>query len=128
MRATRIKSKPAGLVTTCWEVTTYDVGGNSTDGYEVNDCYRKPEVELQLHAVSHNVGTPQEFTSAHPTDKQIREVFGAWCRIDTYGNDLNIEVTRRSDGYPIGNMRCVSHDSLSPIRAKDVTVTEVTNG
>ena len=31
------------------------------------------------------------------------------------GDDVNIYVNRERDGYQIGEMRCVSHSSLSPI-------------
>ncbi len=40
----------------------------------------------------------------------------ASCRIDTDGDDLTIYVERERDGYPIGEMRCISHASLSPVR------------
>lgn len=55
-----------------------------------------------------------------PSDEQIREAFdlGPKVQIDVDGDDLTIYVTRESDGYPIGEMFCTSHASLSPVRVK----------
>ncbi len=106
-------------ITTQWECWTYDVWGNAKDGYEVNDrsCFDR-DYSLDLEIKTHNIGTTHEFQSASPSDKQIKEVFGAKCKIETDGDDMVIYVTRERDGYPIGEMYCVSHESLSPIRAK----------
>jgi hypothetical protein len=101
-----------------------------------NPCGHNPPCafgahRLEKHAVVANVdiaghhcpdcGAPvslesQEFTSAAPTDRQIKRVFGTRCRITTDGDDLHITVERERDGYPIGEMYCTSHASLSPVR------------
>jgi hypothetical protein len=109
---------PKQTVKTVWECWTYDVWGNPKEGYEVNDrsCFDRA-YELDLVIETHNVGTEREFQSASPSDKQIRKVFGIRCRFDTDGDDRNIYVRRERDGYPIGEMFCVSHESLSPIRS-----------
>ena len=57
-----------------------------------------------------------EFTAAAPSDRQIKRAFGVKCRITTDGDDLHIDVTRARDGYPIGALECMSHESLSPVR------------
>lgn len=62
----------------------------------------------------------REFISAYPSDRQIKRAFGVTCRIDTDGDDLTIYVTRERDGYPIGEMHCESHESLSPVRKAEV--------
>jgi len=62
----------------------------------------------------------QEFRGAYPTDRQIKRAFGTRCRIETDGDDLTIYVTRERDGYPIGEMHCTSHASLSPVRKAEV--------
>ena len=104
-------------IKTEWELATYDVWGNARDGYDVNDVYRQGSETLVLTVNTYNQGTPQEFESASPTDRQIRRVFGLGkIQLDTDGDDLYIAVNRARDGYPIGEMRCVSHKSLSPIR------------
>lgn len=101
---------------TTWEVSTYDVWGNAKDGYDVNDRYRQGDVTLRLRPVAYNIGTEHEFTSAYPSDYQIQKAFGVSCKIDTDGDDTTIYVNRASDSYPIGELHCISHASLSPIR------------
>lgn len=167
-------TKPAGSLPTTWELRTYDVWGNSKDGYEVNDVRSAGEVELHIPITRYDVGTEwyvcrnlecpgnnpcghtpacawgthrreshsvvphyrsiwipscpecgqvvskesQEFCGAYPTDRQIKRAFGVTCRISTDGDDTGIDVTRARDGYPIGEMTCISHASLSPVQAK----------
>lgn len=111
--------KKAGTIETTWELRTYDVWGNARDGYEVNDTYSEGEVTLRTPVTIYNVGTPREFRGAYPTDGQIKRVFGVNCRIETDGDDLTIYVNRSRDSYPIGEMHCVSHVSLSPIKAQN---------
>ena len=106
-------------VDTTWKLRTYDVWGNAADGFEVNDTFRAGEVSIRCKVVVNNAGTPQEFLSASPSDSQIRKALGLRrFKIETDGDDLNIYVNRARDGYPCGEMYCTSHDSLSPIRAK----------
>ena len=116
MKTTETTKATIDTTWTCW---TYDVWGNARDGYDVNDrsCFDR-EYHLTLTVETHNVGTPHEFTSASPTDQQIRDVFGIhrFTKIETEGDDLNITVSRARDGYPIGELSCASHASLSPIR------------
>lgn len=108
----------ARTIETTWDIRTYDVWGNADDGYEVNDSYSQGSVTLDIPVTVNNPGTPQEFESATPSDKQIRETFGFKGKFETDGDDLTIYVNRSKDGYPIGEMHCASHESLSPIRAK----------
>ncbi len=112
------RTKQAGTVRTVWEVWTYDVWGNADDGYEVNDrtCVDRRCV-LYAPATIYNVGTDREFKGAYPSDAQIREVLGLEpdTPIDVDGDDLSIYVDLESDGYPVGELLCVSHDSLSPV-------------
>ena len=105
-------------ITTTWEYATYDVWGNAKDGYEVNDVYRRREpVTLVLDVQTYNQGMAGEFDSAMPTDRQLRRVFGLGrIQLDTDGDDLTIYVRRMRDDYPIGELHCTSHESLSPIR------------
>lgn len=113
-------SKPFGSIKTTWEMCTYDVWGNARDGYDVNDSFSAGEIELRIPQTQHNLKdgqpTPQTFISAYPSDRQIKRAFGVNCRIDTNGDDMRIDVTRQRDGYPIGEMVCTSHTSLSPVR------------
>ena len=104
-------------IDTSWECWTYDVWGNARDGYDVNDrsCFDR-DAKLRIAVTVNNPGTEHAFTSAYPTDRQIKALFGLRCRIATDGDDLNIYITRERDGYPLGEMFCTSHASLSPIR------------
>jgi hypothetical protein len=107
-------------VDTTWELRTYDVWGNAKDGYEVNDTYRAGETTIRCKVEVNNAGTPQEFLSAYPSDSQIRRALSLRrFKLETDGDDLNITVNRAKDGYPLGEMYCTSHESLSPIRAKE---------
>lgn len=100
-----------------WELWSYDVWGNKKDGYEVNQKFRfEDDYPIRLKVKVCNVSTPRQFESASPTDYQIRKAFGAGCKIDTEGDDMTVYVNRTSDNYPIGEMHCTSHKSLSPIR------------
>jgi hypothetical protein len=106
---------------TTWEIWTYDVWGNARDGYDVNDrfCHDRA-YELRLQVETYNPGTAHAFDGASPTDAQLRRTFGisSRTRIETDGDDLTIYVTRARDGFPIGELHCTSHESLSPIRRK----------
>ena len=105
-------------IETTWELWSYDVWGNAVDGYEVNDrsCFDR-EYPLTLKVETNNPGNPQEFLSAYPSDKQIREALGCASayRIELEGDDMTIYVNRSRDGYPLGELHCTSHKSLSPI-------------
>lgn len=103
-------------IQTVWEIATYDVWGNSKEGFEVNNVYRNGEIAIRCKPERYNIGTEREFVSCGPSDYQIKKVFGTRSRIDTDGDDLVIYVSRSKDCYPIGELRCVSHSSLSPIK------------
>ena len=112
------QNKPVyvGTVKTIWSIRTYDVWGNAREGYEVNDTYSAGEVEIWCPKYRYNAGTPYEFIGASPTDRQIKRALGVTCRIETDGDDTHITVDRRRDSYPLGELYCESHESLSPIR------------
>ncbi len=112
-----MKSK-TDIITTIWELSTYDVWGNAKDGYDVNDVYRQGEVTIRLKVVRNNPGMSGEFLSAYPSDYQLGKLFGTRAKLDTDGDDTNVYVRRSSDSYPLGQLTCVSHASLSPIRAQ----------
>ena len=104
-------------INTTWELRSYDVWGNAKDGYDVNDSFPQGSVDIRLDVQFNNAGTEHEFISASPSDSQIRRAMGLGrYRIDTLGDDLTIYVNRARDGYPLGEMHCTSHTSLSPIR------------
>lgn len=104
---------------TIWEVWTYDVWGNEEDGFTVNDrrCVSRA-YEIDAPIERNNPGMPGEFLSAYPTDDQLRDALGIadGAEIECDGDDLYIAVRTSEDDYPHGEMICVSHASLSPIR------------
>ena len=113
------KRRTLARVMTSWDIRTYDVWGNAKDGFEVNDVFSSGSVELELIVERHNIGTSQEFASAYPSDSQLKHALGVRCHIETDGDDLTIYVNRSRDNYPLGELHCTSHASLSPIRAKE---------
>ncbi len=107
------------FINTTWEIATYDVWGNEREGFEVNDVYRHGEIELRIPVTVNNAGTPQQFESAYPTDKQLRQALDLRrVQIETDGDDTMIYVRTTRIDYPAGELRCTSHASLSPIREK----------
>lgn len=108
-------------IDTTWELWTYDVWGNAEDGYEVNDrsCLDR-EYHIRCVVQTANASRPElAFDYAFPSDWQIRNAFSTRCAIDTGRDDMHITVDRARDGYPIGEMQCISHKSLSPVEALD---------
>ena len=105
---------------TAWEIRTYDIWGNSKEGYEVNNSFVVDRnYPMTLDVTVNNAGTPQEFLSAYPSDRQIRKALDLRSiQLDLDGDDLIIYVNRASNGYPCGELRCTSHESLSPIKLK----------
>jgi hypothetical protein len=123
----RSKQPHARYVSTTWEIWTYDVWVNAEDGYEVNDRYSRSRAHvLKLKIEGNNrAGTPEYFESATPSDYALQQIFGFSGAIETDGDDLSIYVRRERDGYPLGEIHCVSHASLSPIR--EIPATEPQN-
>jgi len=106
------------MIETTWEVWTYDVWGNAEDGYEVNDrsCMDR-NYPMTIEVTVNNKGTDREFVSAYPTNAQIRKALNlTGIALDLDGDDMTIYVNRERDDYPIGELHCTSHKSLSPIR------------
>ena len=109
---------------TVWEVIGYGVSGNATEGWDVYDCWvLEPELILELVTDQRKSGYPWDpqpgtFWHAEITEQQIREALGCQDeQIYIDGDDTCVRITRRGDGYPIGALRCVSHESLNPILA-----------
>jgi hypothetical protein len=105
-------------INTTWELWSYDVWGNAEDGYDVNDsiCIER-EYSIHIKIETNNPGTEREFYSAYPSDYQIRKAFGIVGAFHTWGDETTIYVESDKTGYPIGEMRCVSYEQLSPIKA-----------
>jgi hypothetical protein len=113
----RIETMKNNTVKTTWELWSYEVWGDKQDGYDVNNrsCFDRA-YEINLKIENNNPGLSSQFFSAYPSDYQIKKAFGTSCKISTNGDDTHIYINRESDNYPIGEMFCTSHSSLSPIR------------
>ena len=106
----------AKYIDTRWQTITYDVWGNTKDGFDVNNAYESGTIDLRLKVECNNPDTDHEFLSAYPTDTQIRRALDCpRVQIECDGDDMTIYVARSRDNYPLGEMRCISHKSLSPI-------------
>lgn len=104
------------IISTVWEVITYDVWGNKRDGFEVNQVFNSGMVEIPVKLEVYNPGKEWEFYSGGPTDTQIRKALGITPRVriyDPYSNEGIVYANHVSTDYPLGELRLVSHDSLS---------------
>ncbi len=86
-----------------FEVWAYDVWGNARDGYNVNDrCCLDRRVEIRCRATIYNAGTPREFVSYHPTDRQLSAAAG-FRRVRWDGQDGTYEAST-AHGRPVGQL------------------------
>lgn len=103
-------------INTQYQTYTYDVWGNELDGYQVNNVYKSDTVDLTIKLTLHNEGSHNAFYSGSPTDKQIRESLGIKPRVQIEDNIMAENVIypeHCSTGYPLGEMRLISHNSLT---------------
>ena len=109
-------------IKTHWEVWSYDVWGNEKDGFDVNDRYCiSRDYPIMCKIEINNPNTPRQFLSAYPSDYAIKQALSIkkWIHIEKDGDDLTIYVSAAKNGYPLGELHCISHESLSPIRIKE---------
>lgn len=101
-----------------WQVWTYDVLGNETDGYEVNDrCKIASTHELTEYETLFNVGTEREFLWWSASDNDIRDALGISDKLKIIvapdGDHNVIYVTLLGNDYPLGEL--IRVDSLGRI-------------
>lgn len=89
-----------------YRLYTYDVWGNETDGWEINNVFSTDNVESFLcMEIVHNPGTDREFYSYSVTDEAIADAIGCdISRIETDGDDECVYVTGEN-GYPLCEYR-----------------------
>ena len=107
------------FITTQWEIADYDVWGNPKDGFEVNNTFRRERpITLRLTVKTYNLGTEREFNSAYPSVRQVRQALNIKPRVklELDGDDCMIYVRHAPTDEPLGELFCISHASLSPIR------------
>ena len=104
-------------IKTYWEVWSYDVWGNAEEGYQVNDRYCQDRCyEIELPVLTANAGTEYAFEYAELSPAMVNEALGLHKRLELDGDDIMVTANGESSGKPYGELHCVSHDSLSPIR------------
>lgn len=59
-----------------FQLWTYDVWGNSREGFDVNDRYKQGIVSIACRRAVFNAGTAQEFETFEPTDRQLSRAVG----------------------------------------------------
>lgn len=82
---------------------TYDVWGNARDGFDVNDRYSHGTVEIRCKRQTFNVGTPHEFHSWEPTDRQLSRAAG-FTGVTWDGSDGSFYAENSRNGRPIGEL------------------------
>ena len=87
-----------------FRVWTYDVWGNARDGFDVNDRYYLGRVSIRCKRETFNVGTPNEFSTWEPTDRQLSRAAGfTGVKWDGTGDGYyTAEVSR--NGRPVGEL------------------------
>ena len=103
--------------TLSYTLWTFDVWGNEADGWEVNDrCKLASDFQITTKREDFNVGTAQEFSTFNPTNDEIRKalVAGGYLKprfqIETDGNGEDIDVTQRSNDYPLFSLELNESD------------------
>lgn len=82
---------------------TYDVWGNAKDGFDVNDRYSHGYVTIRCQRKVYNAGTPNEFETFEPTDRQLSRAAG-FSRVEWDGGDGSFYASAKSNGMPIGEL------------------------
>jgi hypothetical protein len=86
-----------------FEIWSYDVWGNARDGFEVNDRSKVGKITVTAKRTTHNAGTPHEFSTYHPTDRQLARAANCTGCVFDY-SDGSYEITLRRNGRPIGQL------------------------
>lgn len=82
---------------------TYDVWGNARDGFDVNDRYSHGYVSIRCKRRVYSAGTPREFETFEPTDRQLSRAAG-FRGVEWEGNDGAYYARAKSNGRPIGEL------------------------
>ena len=88
--------------TRTFRLWTYDVWGNARDGYDVNDRYSHGYVEIRCKRETFSAGTPHEFHTWNPTDRQLSRAAG-FSRVTWDGGDGTFYAETRG-GRPVGEL------------------------
>jgi hypothetical protein len=86
-----------------FKIWTYDVLGNAREGFDVNDRYGHGLVTIICRREIFNAGTPNEFETFEPTDRQLSRaanVTGA----EWEGSDGVFYAKAKRNGRPLGEL------------------------
>jgi hypothetical protein len=79
---------------------SYDVWGNARDGFDVNDRYKHGVFTIKCKREVFNSGTPHEFASYEPTDRQLSRA-ASICGASWDGCEGVFYAEKKSNGMPI---------------------------
>jgi hypothetical protein len=96
-------SKAIPVKVRTFKLWTYDVWGNARDGFDVNDRYGHGLVTIACRREVFNVGTPHEFETFNPTDRQLSRAAG-FRGVQWDGQDGYYTAEATSNGRPIGEL------------------------
>jgi len=115
-------------ILTKWQTFTYDVWGNKSDGFEVNNVFGAELVDHVVTLTGHNLDKPElTFYSGSLTDKQVRESLDIKPRVQIEDNIMAenaIYPVHCSTGYPLGEMRLKSPARLS-VKPSEIIIDHV---
>lgn len=60
-----------------YRLWTYDLWANADGGMSVNDRFDQGLIIIRVKGTVYNAGTPHEFTSYEPSDRQLNRAIGA---------------------------------------------------
>ena len=86
-----------------YKLWTYDVWGNTRDGFNVNDRYSHGLVTIACRREDFNIGTPHQFATWEPTDRQLSRAAG-FLRCTWDGQEGTYYAEAASNGKPIGEL------------------------
>lgn len=86
-----------------YRLWTYDVWGNARDGFDVNDRYDHGYVTIACKCEVFNAGTPMEFTTYEPTDRQLSRAAG-FKGVTWDGSEGSYYAEASRNGRPVGEL------------------------
>lgn len=82
---------------------TYDVWGNAREGFDVNNRCSHGDVRIRCKRQVFNAGTPHEFETFDPTDRQLSRASGS-IGVQWEGSDGCYYAKLSRNGRPVGKL------------------------
>jgi len=83
---------------------TYDVWGNSKEGFDVNNVFQQGEISIRCRRKVYNEGTPHEFAAYDPTDLQLSRAVGI-KGVEWDGETEYTLIATSKNGRPLCELR-----------------------